>query len=58
VAGYFAALSNSGVFLDLNERTDLGLAPNFATIQIDKLRKLYAFPKFDVIRDEVIGVHK
>ena len=48
VAGNLAAAADTGVLLNFNERTNLGLIADFATVEIDELRKLDAFSKCDV----------
>src|SRR3954470_14274814 len=43
VAGNFAVFTYGGIFLDLDESTDLGAIANFAAVEVDKLGKLYIF---------------
>ena len=57
VAGNFAVLADSGVFLDLNESTDLGAIADFASVQIDELRKLYIFAELHARGDTQVFIH-
>ena len=45
VTGDLAALTHRRIFLDFHERTDLGLVPDLAPVQIDELRKPDILPQ-------------
>ena len=57
VARNLAVLSDSRVLLDLYERADFRLVADFATIQIDELRKLHIVSESYARRDAQIIVH-
>jgi hypothetical protein len=58
VTGYLAAFSNDRVFLDLDERPNLGLVADLTTIKIDELGQSNIAANADILSDAVIGVHR
>ena len=51
VAGNLAAAAHAGIFLDLDERADLGFVADLAAVQVDELGELYAFSQLHIGRD-------
>ena len=47
----FTARADSGVFLDLNKRSDFGLVANLTAIEIDKAKDPHLASEFYVWRD-------
>src|SRR6266702_2669392 len=58
MARNLAATANPGVLLNLNERTDFGFVPYFATVQVDELGELDFFAQFYVRRNRAEFVHR
>ena len=58
VAGNLAALAHGCILLDFDERADLRLVSNFATIEINKFRETDIFTQLDVFGNRIQRIHR
>src|ERR1700722_13510386 len=56
VAGNFAALADTGIFLDLDKSANLGFVADLASVEIDELGQLHIPPQLHVRRDAYMRI--
>jgi hypothetical protein len=58
VTGNLATFSDGRVFLDLDERTNLGFVADLASVQVDELRQPHISAQLNIVGNTVERTHR